>query len=177
MDRSLFALALAGMALNGCGKSEAPPPAAEPPATTVPAVNPASPPPSQPAASGPVLDTSAAQALLTPDETLQSIALADSTAVTVSGEVIGYKTTAWAVVVGQGQTLSVTFKPSNTNLYVNIQDAADTTGTAVHRGETDGPTASLVAARDTTYLIRPFQPRAMARREEKGTYSLEVSVR
>ncbi|MBB6093764.1 hypothetical protein HNQ60_002645 [Povalibacter uvarum] len=177
MNRRLFALALAGMTLTGCGKSDAPPPAAEPPATTAPAVNPASPPSSDPAASGPVLDTTAAQALLTPDETLQSIALADGNPATVSGEVVGYKTTAWAVMVGQGQTLSVTFKPASSNLYMNIQDTADTTGTAVHRGETDGPTASLVAARDSTYLIRPFQPRAMARREEKGTYSLEVSVR
>ncbi len=118
MNRRLFALALAGMTLTGCGKSLAPPAS------------------SDPAPPGPALDTTAAQALLTPDEILQSIALAHG-----------------------------------------IQDTADTTGTAAPRGGTDGPTASLVATRASTYLIRPFQPRAMARREEKGTYSLGVSVR
>ncbi len=43
------------------------------------------------------------------------------------------------------------------------------------RGEVDGETAELKASKDTTYVITPYQPRAMARRDETGSYTLTVS--
>ena len=94
---------------------------------------------------------------------------------TVQGVVRGYAAPVYAVPVAKGQTLTVEFAPSNTNLYINVSDAADQSGAALHRGETDGATASLKADRDTTYVIAPYQPRAMARRGENGDFSLTVT--
>ena len=51
-------------------------------------------------------------------------------AASVSGEVKGYKAPVYAVPVAAAQTLIVTFEPSNTNLYVNVVDSADTSGAA-----------------------------------------------
>ena len=155
MYRAILPFALLGlMQLAACGRSESPPPATEPPATSPPAV--LSPPATEPAptlsAAGRVIDLAAAQALLSPDETLQSIAPEDSNPVTVTGEVSGYKSTAWAIAVGAGKTLSVRFEPSNTNLYMNVVDAADTSGAAVHRSEVDGAQASIVAGRSYAHL-------------------------
>ena len=95
--------------------------------------------------------------------------------VTKEGMVKGYAAPVYAVPVASGQTLKVAFKPSNTNLYFNISDAADQSGAAVFRGEVDGQAAELKASKDTTYVITPFQTRATARRGSEGGYSLTIS--
>lgn len=165
----ILAAAAAAFALAGCGQqAEAP---AEVPAA--PAAEPA------PVAVAPAVDQAALKGLLSPDETLEVLSL-DATgaaSASASGEVKGYKTTVYAVPVAQGQTLSVTFEPSNTNLYMNVVDAADTSGAAAHRGEVDGPNASVTAPKAGVYLIKPFQPRATARRGESGTFKLAVAVK
>jgi hypothetical protein len=129
-----------------------------------------------PAASAvPAADVAGAQALLSPDETLEVLTFADRGSTITSGTVVGYKSTAYAVPVAARQTLRVVFEPANANLYMNVADTADQSGAAVHRGEVDGSTAIITAPRDATYVIRPFQPRAMARRNESGRYTLTVS--
>lgn len=160
------ALALAGCGQQAEGPAEAP---AEVPAAAAP--TPA------PVAVAPAVDQAALKGLLSPDETLEVLTLDASGAASASGEVKGYKTTVYAVPVAQGQTLSVTFEPSNTNLYMNVVDAADASGAAAHRGEVDGPKASIAAAKPGVYLIKPFQPRATARRGESGTFKLTVTVK
>jgi hypothetical protein len=120
-------------------------------------------------------DVAGAQALLSPDETLEVLTFADPGSTITSGTVIGYQSTAYAVPVAAGQTLRVVFEPASANLYMNVVDTVDHSGAAVHRGETDGSVAIIRAPRDMTYLIRPFQPRAMARRNESGQYTLTVS--
>ncbi|WP_312166106.1 hypothetical protein [Phenylobacterium sp.] len=164
IGRRLTLAAAAALALAGCGQQAAKP-------ADAPAEAPA------PVAAAPALDPAALQALLTPDETLEVVSLDAAGAASASGEVKGYKAPVYAVPVAAGQTLSVTFEPSNANLYVNVADAADTSGAAVHRGEVDGPQASVTAEKAGVYLIKPFQPRATARRGEGGTFKLAVAVK
>lgn len=122
-------------------------------------------------------DTAAAQALLSPDETLKPLTVPKGGTIDVRGAVQGYKSNAYAVPVAAGDTLEVAFEPSNANLYFNVVDVADQSGAAVFRGEVEGNTATVQASVGTTYLVRPFQPRAMARRGEVGQYDLKVTRR
>nr|WP_312160594.1 hypothetical protein [Brevundimonas diminuta] len=124
----------------------------------------------------PVVDEAAARAFVREEgSTLEVLTFERAGSVTKEGTVKGYAAPVYAVPVAAGQTLKVAFKPSNTNLYFNISDATDQSGAAVFRGEVEGETAELKAAKDTTYVITPFQPRASARRGESGNYVLTVS--
>lgn len=123
----------------------------------------------------PDVDTVNAQHFIQGDSKLEVLDFAPAGTHTVQGAVRGYTAPVYAVPVAKGQTLSVNFAPSNTNLYINVSNAADQSGAALHRGETDGATASFKADRDTTYVITPYQPRATARRGEVGDFSLTVT--
>lgn len=153
-------LAVAGL-LAACTTQTAPPPTPEAPAE----------------AQLPAVDTTGAQGLLSPDETLRTVSIPPEGSTEVGGDVVGYTSDAWAVPVAANQTLEVEYRPSNANLYMNIHDTADQSGAAVYRGEVDGNTATLTPATDTTYLVRPYQPRAMARRDEAGSYRLFFRLR
>ena len=155
----LLAAAMLG-GLAACGQSSPSPPSAAPAAPSLPSV-----------------DTAGARSLLSEDEALEPLSFPAEGSTTVTGEVVGYRSTAYAVPVAAGQTLRVDFAPSNTNLYVNIHDTADQSGAAVFRGEVEGAQATLTPAEPTTYLIRPFQPRATARRGERGAFTLAISRR
>ena len=123
----------------------------------------------------PVVDVAAAQALLTPDETVEGVDFDVAGSTTMTGAVVGYKSTAYAVPVLAGQTLTVTLEPKdNTNLYINVLDVANATGEAVHQGDMAGPKASFMAANDGVYLVRPYQFRAVARRGTESAYSILV---
>ncbi|MBT9473266.1 MAG: hypothetical protein V4514_21895 [Pseudomonadota bacterium] len=165
------ALALSLAACNGPAQPAAAPKDASaeaPPAAEAPAPAPA-------AVTLPTVDTAAVQARLTPDNTLEALTFEAAGSTTASGAIKGYKAPVYAVPVAAGQTLTVAFKPSNTSQYMNVTDAADTTGAAVHRGEVDGADASLTAAKDTIYLLQPFMVRAAARRGESGTFEISVT--
>jgi hypothetical protein len=58
---------------------------------------------------------------------------------------------------------------------MNIHDTADQSGAAVHRGGVDGPDAALSPSAPTTHLIRPYQPRAAARRDETRDYTIRIA--
>ncbi len=121
------------------------------------------------------MDLAAIKATLPPDTTLELLNLDANGAAKASGEVKGYAAPAYAVLVAPGQTLNVAFKTTSTNLYMNVVDSADTSGAAVHRGEVDGATANLTPTKPTIYVIQPFQPRATARRDEAGSFEIEVT--
>lgn len=154
-------IALAALGLAACGPGEK---AAE----TKPA-------PAQAAAALPAVDEAALKANLAPDSTLEVLALDGAGSGQASGEVRGYKAPVYAVPVAEGQTLEVVFTTTSSNLYMNIVDSADTSGAAVHRGEADGASARLTPAKPTIYLIQPFQPRATARRDEAGSFTVAVT--
>ena len=157
---------LTGLALLAACSSGEPEKAETPPAP--PAAAPA------PAALPPV-DMANAQQFTANGGALTPLTFDRSGSTTVTGAVVGYKAPVYAVPVAAGQTLTVTFQSDSANLYVNVSDAADHSGAALHRGEIDGGTARLKADRDMTFVILPFQPRAMARRNETGTFHLTVS--
>ena len=163
------ALGLAGLALvAACSpgepeKAQAP---SEPASVAAPAPAPAPLPP---------IDTANAQQFVTNGGELTPLTFDRSGSTTVTGTVAGDKAPVYAVSAAAGQTLTVTFQSDSDNLYVNVSDAADHSGAALHRGEMEGRTASLKADRDMTFVISPFQPRAMARRNESGTFSLTVA--
>jgi hypothetical protein len=125
----------------------------------------------------PAADKGAAQRLLSADETLQPLYFPATGSTTVSGRIEGYASPAYAVPVAEGQTLIVTMENASDNAYFNVHDAADSSGVAVFRGEVDGRTARISAPRDMTYVIRPFQPRAMARRNETASYTFTIERR
>lgn len=122
----------------------------------------------------PTVDLAALQAKAFPGETLTAVEFPRVGSRVVTGRVAGDASQAWVVPVAAGQTLTVAFAPSNANLYVNVFDAADASGAAVHRGEIDGADATLTVTADAVFIIRPFQPRAMARRDQTGDYTLTI---
>lgn len=167
----------------GCGASPQPtaptanrpsPPAAASPAPSGTNQSPATTNQAPSAAALPAIDVKKIQATLTPDESLEPLEF-EGGSKSVKGSVVGYKGVVWAIAVAKGQTLTVDFKTSSSNLYMNVVDSADTSGTAVHAGELGGPSAKITATKDTVYLVKPFQPRASARRNEKGDYELKVT--
>lgn len=119
----------------------------------------------------PAADTAAAQRLISPDETL-SFPVVGGTE--VSGIIHGYKSPAYLVPIAKGQTLTVVLDSPSANAYFNVHDAADSSGFAVFNGNSGERTARLTAPKDMTYVIRPFQPRASARRNERLTYSFTL---
>lgn len=125
----------------------------------------------------PAADAAAAQRLLSPDETLQTLTFPPSGSTTASGRIMGYASPAYAVPVAAGQTLVVIMESPSDNAYFNVHDAADSSGAAVFRGEVEGRTARISAPADMTYVIRPFQPQAMARRNETASYSFTIERR
>ncbi|HWK75166.1 MAG TPA: hypothetical protein VNQ81_12900 [Povalibacter sp.] len=120
-------------------------------------------------------DLAKAQALLRPEETLDSLTFDANGAATAQGSVDGYKSTAWAVAVPAGRALTVSLASANQNISFDVWDV-NVSG-AVHRGEVDGREAIVKSSADTTYLIRPGLPRAMARRDEQGEYTLQLQLR
>ena len=169
------------LALAACGERPGAAPEAASDATPDLSGGPAAAPQAVTPASGtagdlPAVDETAARAFVREEgSTLETLTFERIGSVTKEGVVKGSAAPVYAVPVASGQTLKVAFKPSNTNLYFNISDAADQSGAAVFRGEVDGESAALKASKDTTYVITPYQPRAMARRGAEGSFTLTIS--
>jgi hypothetical protein len=162
---TLLAAATVGLAACSPSPSEPAPAPADAPSSAAA--------PSQTAAL-PAVDMTAAKARVTPETTVEAVTLSGDGETTVTGEVRGYEAPAYVIPVAAGQTLKVTFKPGNTNLYMNVFDVADQ-GVAAHRGDVDGEEAVIQAKADGTYMIQPYQVRATARRGESGSYSIVIS--
>ncbi|MEA3277488.1 MAG: hypothetical protein U9Q81_19830 [Pseudomonadota bacterium] len=122
----------------------------------------------------PAANTAAAQRLISPDETLQTLSFPAIGSTRASGTIDGYKSPAYLVPVAKGQTLTVVLESPSSNAYFNVHDAADSSGLALFNGNSGERTARLTAPADMSYVIRPFQPRASARRNEKVPYSFTV---
>jgi hypothetical protein len=123
----------------------------------------------------PAVNTAAAQRLLSPDETLQTLDFPASGTQTLSGRIEGYKSAAYALPIRKGQRLDVTMATPSTSAYFNIVDARDASGVALFAGETAGTnTAMLRATEDATYVLRPYLMRAVARRGSSADYTFRI---
>ena len=169
----LIAAALGGAGLiAACQEQPTQPPASAPAPSAEAEVQPA---PAPVAAALPAVDTARAEAFTRPGNPLVTLDFPRDGDLTVKGAVTGYDAPVYAIPVAAGQTLEIAFQTTSTNLYINVSDVSDASGEAAHRGETDGPNATLKAERDTTFVVSPYQPRAMARRGESADFSLVVS--
>jgi hypothetical protein len=125
----------------------------------------------------PAADVAAAERLISADETIETLTFPAAGGTRVSGTIDGYGSPAYLVPVAEGQTLRVVLESPSSNAYFNVHDAADSSGAAVFNGNFGERTARLTAPRDMTYVIRPFQPRASARRGERIPYSFDIQRR
>lgn len=123
----------------------------------------------------PAVDVAGAQALLSADETLEMLQFPENGITTVDGEIVGHTSTAYAVSAKTGQNLFIFIETPSYSAHFTVHDVRDSSGFAVHRGEVDGPTASISAFSDTTYLIRPFLVHPEAHRRSTVPYSITVS--
>jgi hypothetical protein len=131
--------------------------------------------PAAPAKGLPPVNTAAAQALLSPDQMLQTVNFPEAGTTTVAGKIEGYRAAAYAVPAMAGQTLTVVMTTRSTSAYFNVRDVRDQSGAAIHRGESDGLTATIRVPADTTYLIDPYLVRAVARRGSTADYTLTIT--
>ena len=122
-------------------------------------------------------DATAAKALLSQTEALTVLEIPVGQTKSIDkGQINGYNSDAYAVFVPGGAHIKVKMKTESTAAYFNVHDVKDQSGAAVHRGELDGPVATIKTDVPATYLIRPFLVRAAARRSEQAQYSLEIKV-
>lgn len=165
----LLWLGMAGtLAVAACGPAE---PAAEP--ASAPSAEMA--PVAAPGAPLPTADLEGARRLAPAGADVQAVSFERTGSTTVTGSVKGDVAPVYAVPLAAGQTLTATFKGSNANLYFNAFDASDASGTALHRGELNGDTVTFKTTAPMTVVLTPFQPRAMARRNEGGDFTLTVT--
>jgi 2-keto-3-deoxy-6-phosphogluconate aldolase len=123
----------------------------------------------------PQVDMAAAQRILSPDETLQTLDFPETGTKTVSGRIEGYKSVAYALPIRKGQRLEVTMDTKSTSAYFNIIDTKDTSGAALFAGELSGTNTALIrATEDATYILRPYLNRAVARRGSSADYTFKI---
>ena len=128
-------------------------------------------------ASLPAPNIAGARQLISQNETLNVLKFPTVGSRRIKGLIDGYRHPAYLVPLAQGQTLTVILNSPSANAYFNIHDAADASGQALFNGNTGERTARLTAPAALTVLIRPFQPRASARRKEHVPYGLSVERR
>lgn len=122
----------------------------------------------------PAVDETAAKALLSPDESLQTLDFPMVGGKTVAGRIRGYRSTAYAVPMAAGQSLSVTYTSKISGSGFNIYDSARPQE-AIFRGEVEGRSATVTAPVATTFVIRPYEVRAIARRGTVADYELTIT--
>jgi hypothetical protein len=93
---------------------------------------------------------------------------------TVSGRIKGYQSVDYLVHAKEGQTLSVTFKPSNLSTYFNVLPPG--TDEALFVGSSSGNRFEAVLPADGFYTIRVYLMRNAARRNETAKYTLKVNL-
>jgi hypothetical protein len=92
----------------------------------------------------------------------------------VRGAVKGDTTIDYTVSARAGQTLTVSMKSSNTALNFNINPPG--TQTAMFNGSSQGSDAKVMLPGDGTYSVRVYLMRSGARRNESGSFTLDVGV-
>ncbi|QBN20435.1 hypothetical protein [Flavobacterium nackdongense] len=93
----------------------------------------------------------------------------------INGTIVGEQTIDYTVGANAGQTLKVTLKPTSKSSYFNVLPPGSE-GAADFIGQNEGNTCSLNLTKSGTYKIRVYQMRSSARRGEKATYSLSISI-
>jgi len=101
---------------------------------------------------------------------------AGTSATSISGQIHGDGDVDYLVRAGAGQTLTVSFKPSNPMAYFNLLPPGSEEALFVGSSAADGSRFTTQLPRDGVYTIRVYLIRAAARRNETALYTLGVSV-
>ncbi len=98
------------------------------------------------------------------------------TQATIGGEIAGRQTIDYVVAAKRGQTINISFAPSNRFAFFNL--LAPGTGEALFVGQDQGNPGKFTARLGATgnYVVRVYLVRAAARRGETSDYSLTVSI-
>lgn len=98
-----------------------------------------------------------------------------ATSATLSGSLKGYDGVDYKIGAAAGQTMSVTFKPSNLSCYFNVLPPGSN-DVAIYTGDTSGNafTGKLDASGD--YKVRVYLMRNAARRNETCNYDLSIAI-
>ena len=93
---------------------------------------------------------------------------------TIKGTLKGDQTIDYRLSARAGQTLTVSFKPSNLSAYFNVLPPGSEE--ALFIGSTAGNDFTGTLPADGTYTIRVYLMRSAARRRETTTYTLDVGL-
>lgn len=98
-----------------------------------------------------------------------------ATSSTVNGVIRGATFTDYRVVVGLGQRLSVTLRPTAGAPYFNVMEPRST-GAAIYNSSMGEQRFSGTTTQNGAYTIRVYQMRAAGRRGEVARFQLSISV-
>ena len=98
----------------------------------------------------------------------------NATAADLNGSLKGYDSANFMIAGAAGQTLAVSFKPSNASCYFNVN--APGSDEAIFNGSSDGNSFSGTLSAAGTYTIQAYLMRNEARRGTTCTFSLHVSL-
>ena len=107
----------------------------------------------------------------------QTVQFPKGTAATsLTDKIRGNEGVDYLVRASAGQTLTVSFKPSNRMAYFNVLPPGSDEALFVGSSAADGSLFTTQLPRDGVYIIRTYLIRAAARRNETARYTLGVSV-
>ncbi len=98
-----------------------------------------------------------------------------ASAATIKGTLKGDQTIDYSLQARAGQTMSVSFKPSNARAYFNVLPPGST-GEAIFIGSSSGNEWTGTLPADGEYRIRTYLMRSAARRNEKSGFTLTVGI-
>jgi len=101
---------------------------------------------------------------------------AGTSATSITGQIRGDEGVDYLVRARAGQTLTVSFKPSNPMAYFNVLAPESDEALFVGSSAADGSLFMTQLPRDGVYTLRVYLMRAAARRSETARYTLGVSV-
>ena len=109
------------------------------------------------------------------DTTRQTVALPPfGEMLVISDRITGYESVDYVIDASAGQIISVDLQSDGAAAYFNILPDGDPA--AIFVGSTEGNVADVAAPADGTYLVRVYQMRASARRDEVAQYSVAVAL-
>ncbi|MDS4014230.1 MAG: hypothetical protein RKP46_07705 [Candidatus Accumulibacter sp.] len=100
---------------------------------------------------------------------------AGTTSATIKGKLKGDQTVDYTLRARAGQTMSVSFSPSNDAAYFNVLPPGST-GEAIFIGSTSGNEWTGTLSADGEYKLRTYLMRSAARRNESVSYTLTVAI-
>ncbi|KQW79797.1 hypothetical protein [Brevundimonas sp. Root1279] len=94
---------------------------------------------------------------------------------TLDGEIRGQTYSDYRLVVGAGQRLSVSLRPTAGSPYFNVMEPGST-GEAIYNSSMGDQQYTGTTAHNGAYTIRVYQMRASGRRDEAARFKLALSV-